>query len=338
VERICCVPFDVLWLPACMHVSRLLVNVSTAPHCIQSEPAAPVVQPTRVLPPRTCRFAQGLSQDAIKLALRVLTDTAGKQLKLRQACTVDLGVGQLRFAAGAGLAEFAPRSGWQQQQQQPRQAPLPVPSLQSSADAVSKPQGILAHSAAASHCSSSSSQQHSSSSAPAAPQAPRSSKTSANASSTVAVLGAAKRLAAPRAAAATAGISTAAVPEKPSNCDYDAAAAWEIAREVRTAAAQNARVKPAAFVLPAGGPCDEEGQPRMPQGKGKYAAPTQSQQQVSSLLDYLSRDCLWVAAGKFHPARPCMACQPCQVAVDALRSNHGLLSPAGLQEGCVVKP
>lgn len=248
-----------------------------------------------------CRFAQGLSQDAIKLALRVLTETVGKQLKLRQACTVDLGVGQLRFAAGAGLAEFAPRSGWQQQQ--PRQAPLPVPPLQSTADAVSKPHGSLAHSIVASHCSSNSSNQHSSSSAPAAPQASQSSKSSASAPSKAQAVGAAARPAAGRSAAATAGASTAAVPEKPSNCDYDAAAAWEIAREVRTAAAQNARVKPAAFVLPAGGPCEEGDQPRMPQGKGKYAAPTLSQQQVSPHLTP-SAETGFAQGSRFYSCKP----------------------------------
>jgi hypothetical protein len=123
-------------------------------------------------------------------------------------------------------------------------------------------------------------------------------------------VGTAKRSAEPRPSAATADTSTAAVPEKPSNCDYDAAAAWEIAREVRTAAAQNARVKPAAFVLLAGGPCDEEGQPHMPQGKGKYAAPTPNQQQVRSHLT---------------PS-----------AVDVLRPNGGQLLPSG-QPGSVDK-
>lgn len=83
---------------------------------------------------------------------------------------------------------------------------------------------------------------------------------------------AAERAAAPAAAAAP-GCLAACVPDKPSNCDYDALAAWEVARQVRTAAAQNARVKPACFVLPAGGPDDDgAGGPRMPQGKGRVSA------------------------------------------------------------------
>jgi hypothetical protein len=56
-------------------------------------------------------------------------------------------------------------------------------------------------------------------------------------------------------------------------------AAWEIAREVRTAAAQNRRAKAAAFVLPAGGP-DEPEEPRMPQGKAKANEVTLGKQQV----------------------------------------------------------
>lgn len=86
-------------------------------------------------------------------------------------------------------------------------------------------------------------------------------------------------------AAAAAAVSlhplsaTAAMPEKPSNCDYNPTAAWEIAREVRTAAAQNRRVKAPAFVLPAGDPCEPD-EPRMPQGKAKANKSTVGKQQV----------------------------------------------------------
>jgi hypothetical protein len=77
--------------------------------------------------------------------------------------------------------------------------------------------------------------------------------------------------------------ATAAVSEKPSICNYDPAAAWEIAREVRTAAAQNRRVKAAAFVLPAGGP-GEPDEPRIPQGKAKANEVTLGKQQVGGCL------------------------------------------------------
>lgn len=52
-------------------------------------------------------------------------------------------------------------------------------------------------------------------------------------------------------------------------------------RQARTAAAANARVKPATFVLPCGGPGEMEEQ-RMPQGKGRPAAAgSLAHQQVS---------------------------------------------------------
>lgn len=206
----------------------------------------------------------------------MLTDTVAKQLKAGQACTVDLGVGQLRFSGGAALAEFTAKASWQR--------PVPARSAVSAASSAGAAMqaGQLSNGGQAgySSCSkdnqdvqlsSSSSSQHVAKAAPA--HTPSSRAAAAAAKKAAAIAAASKhRL-------STTGLD---VPDKPSNCDYNAVAAWEIAREVRTAAAQNARAQPARFVLPAGGPDDDgAGEPRMPQGKGKMSAQaTLGQQEV----------------------------------------------------------
>lgn len=212
---------------------------------------------------------KGLSQDAVKLALRVLTDTVAKQLKARQACTVDLGVGQLRFAGNAALAEFTAKPSWQHAP--PAQVTAPAAAPAASSKFKQTP------------CSNESKAAVSSCSGPSQPNSSQK-KAAAPAHTPSARMAAAAARAAAAATAAASGCLSAGVPDKHSNCDYDAVDAWEIAREVRTAAAQNARVRPAGFVLPAGGPDDDGGgEPRMPQGKGKVPAQaTLGRQQVSA--------------------------------------------------------
>lgn len=90
---------------------------------------------TRVCAAATCRCSQGLSQDTIKLAVRVLQDTVARQLTARQVCTVDLGVGQLLFCTGSTTrAEFTARLSWQQHTAAPAEppaAPAGVPAAPS---------------------------------------------------------------------------------------------------------------------------------------------------------------------------------------------------------------
>jgi hypothetical protein len=203
--------------------------------------------------------------------VRLLTDTVAKQLTARLGCSVDLGVGQLRFCTGSTpRAEFTARTSWQQhtaaapaqQPAAPAGVPPAAPSMRMGQPCIS-----LGGSSSRSTCSNAG--------PAAAPKACGQRPSGAQAPS---------RPAATAAAANASAFSWTGVPEKPSNCLYDPVAAWEVAREVRTAAAQNARVKAAAFVLPAGGPDgDGAGEPRMPQGKGQVSAQgTFRQQQVGA--------------------------------------------------------
>jgi len=204
----------------------------------------------------------------VKLALKLLVSTVSKQLSARQGCTVDLAVGQLRFAAGGAAAEFTANPnrqtsslhGCSQESSTCESGPAAAPAGLPGPATSNTQQGQ--HSSAGSCCSHVS--KHSSRAAKglqtncADNKAPIRTGTAAAAS-----------LALPAQAASSS--LAMAVPDKPSNCTYDPVAAWEIAREVRTAAEQNARVKAAAFVLPAGGPGDDgAGEPKVPQGKGRH--------------------------------------------------------------------
>lgn len=204
----------------------------------------------------------------MKLALKLLVSTVSKQLSARQGCTVDLGVGQLRFAAGGAVAEFTANPN--------RQTPSLHGCMQESSTCESGPAAAPAGLPGPAATSNAQQGQHSSAGSCCSHVSKHGSRAAkglqANRDGMAPMwTGTAAAVSVALPAQAASSSLAMVVPDKPSNCTYDPVAALEIAREVRTAAEQNARVKAAAFVLPAGGPGDDgAGEPKMPQGKGRH--------------------------------------------------------------------